>query len=177
MPIRRLLWLLPIGFFFLNPSFACTSDPDYQFGAAEMRAAVEGDWGFTITPAGGSPAQVRVRIAQSTQAPGASASTHPSGPVRAAFACGSRTLIAGAGACTEVTDMPLALSFVDGDATLAGAPLSGMFMAYGLVFSRGSLQLTIGPYQILADVLSDGSLIDPHLGPLGTAGTLVVTRS
>ena len=34
----------------------------------------------------------------------------------------------------------------------------------------------VGPYQILARLNSDGTLADPHLGPGGTTGELMVTR-
>jgi hypothetical protein len=48
--MRKLLWAVPIAAFFLNPGLACTDEPEFQYGAAEMRAAVEGDWSFTIGP-------------------------------------------------------------------------------------------------------------------------------
>ena len=50
--MRNLFWLLFIGFFFLNPGVACTGEPDYQYGAEELRAAVEGDWSLAMTPNG-----------------------------------------------------------------------------------------------------------------------------
>ena len=66
--MRRLIWLIPLAAFFLNPSFACTDEPQFQYGAEEMRAAVAGDWSVTITPDGGTATQVTVHIDQSATA-------------------------------------------------------------------------------------------------------------
>ena len=53
--MRKLIWIVPLAFFFLNPAIACgPAEPQFQYGAVEMRAAVEGDWSFTITPDGGT---------------------------------------------------------------------------------------------------------------------------
>ena len=60
--MRNLLWLVPVAAFFLNPSLACSDEPAFQYGAAEMRAAVEGDWSLTITPDGGTAMQVTVHV-------------------------------------------------------------------------------------------------------------------
>ena len=55
--MRNLLWFLPVAAFLLNPSFACSDDDEatFQFGATEMRAAVQGDWSFAITPTLAAP--------------------------------------------------------------------------------------------------------------------------
>jgi hypothetical protein len=36
--------------------------------------------------------------------------------------------------------------------------------------------LTIGPYQILTQVMADGSPVDPYLWPSGSPGTVAVSR-
>ena len=72
--------------------------------------------------------------------------------------------------------MPLAVSYVSGDTAFTSATLSGMFTVWGLAFGFGDLDLRIGPYQVLSRVSADGTLADTHLGPLGAAGTLIVTR-
>jgi hypothetical protein len=174
--MRNLLWFLPVAAFLLNPSVACSDDePGFQFGAAEMRAAVAGDWSFTITPTGGDATQVTVNIDQAA-APATAARAPGVALVRAAHACGNRTLVKSAGACLEVTQMPLAVTYVSGDAAFANATLSGTFNIFGLQFMTGDLDLRIGPYQVLARLNPDGTIADPHLGPLGTTGTLAVSR-
>ena len=97
--------------------------------------------------------------------------------VRAAHACGTRTLVKSAGACIDISrDAAGRQPTSAGDAAFATATLSGMFTVWGLTFGSGDLQLWIGPYQILSRVNPDGSLADTRLGPLGAPGTLTVTR-
>ena len=99
-----------------------------------MRAAVEGDWSFTITPQGGTATQVTLHIEQAATAADAGVARTPTrGLLRAAYACGTRTLVKSAGACIDLTQMPLALTFVSGDATLGGGHLSGILTVDGLI--------------------------------------------
>ena len=179
--MRKLIWIVPLAFFFLNPALACgPAEPQFQYGAAEMRAAVEGDWSFTITPDGGTATQVTLHIDEAATAPDAGVARAPvRGLLRAAYACGTRTLVKSAGACGDASQMPLALSFVSGDTSLGGGPLSGRLFVDGLIFttmSAGTLSLTIGPYDVESTIGPDGTLGDPHLGPGGTSGTLVMSR-
>ena len=173
--MRKLLWVVPVAAFFLNPGLACTDEPEFQYGAAEMRVAVEGDWLLTITPDGGDATEVLVHIEQAATAPAAARA--PGGAlVRAAHACGTRTLVKGAGACSDSSQMPLAVTYVSGDATFEGATLSGTFWVHGLAFAWGDLQLTIGPYQVAARVGADRAVAEARLVPPGAAGTLTVSR-
>lgn len=176
--MRKLAWLLPIVFFFINPGFGCgTDEPQWQYGAAEMQAAIAGSWTFTITPAGGTSTEVTVQIDEADTAPGATAQAPRRSLIRAAHACGSRTLVKSAGACTEMTSMPLAITFVSGDPSLMSAQLSGVFMVTGTIFQAGTLELTIGPYSITAIVGTDGTVTNPLVSGQGASGTVVVTRS
>ena len=63
-----------------------------------------------------------MHVEQAPTAPGATAARRAVGArlVRAAHACGTRTLVKGAGACTDESEMPLAVTYVAGDATFAG---------------------------------------------------------
>jgi len=172
--MRNLLWIVPIAFFFVNPSVGCGSDePPFQFGAAEMRAAVEGDWSFTITPSGEAPLQVTVHVDQAAAVDGLRARAPGRALVRAASACGGRTLVKSAGACIDASEMPLTINYVSGDSVFSGATMSGTFRVYGLLFASGDLELMIGPYRILSQVNADGSFADSRLAQ---AGALTVTR-
>jgi len=160
--MRRLLWALPLAVFLLNPNLACgVAESEYHYGAPEMRAAVEGDWTFTFTPPDGSSTQVTLHLEQaatpiSNRVPGDSGSL-----VRSAQACGTRTLIKGAGACLDVTQMPLTVTYVAGDPALAapGTRLSGIFTVYGLEFTGGRVALAVGPVDDLyVDLDADGSV-------------------
>jgi len=176
--MRRLIWLIPLAAFFLNPSFACTDEPQFQYGAEEMRAAVAGAWSVTITPDGGTATQVTVHIDQSATA--ATASRAPARAiVRAAQACGTRTLVKPAGACIDLSEMPLDVTYVSGDASFTNAALSGSFTVWGLTFGVGDLNMMLGSYPVRVKVNADGSLGDASIlptGPGGVTGTVTVSR-
>jgi hypothetical protein len=141
-----------------------------------MRAAVEGDWSFTITPDGGSATQVTVHIEQSATAPTATTERLPARAfVRAAHACGTRTLIKSAGACIDVSDMPLTVTYVSGDASFSSAGMSGNFSVYGLAFATGNLHLKLGAYQLMVLVHADGTF-EPATFYAAPTGTVAVTR-
>jgi hypothetical protein len=180
--MRRLAWAIPVALFLLDPSFACgPAEPQYQYGAAEMRAAVEGTWSFTILPDGATtPVQVTVQIAQAASAPGAQARARGRGLVRAAHACGNRTLVKSAAACIDSTTMPLEVRYLAGDASFATAALSGTFEVMSLVFETGStrLELVLGDYHLESEISPGGTLVNPQVAPTGAAGSLtIVTRS
>jgi hypothetical protein len=180
--MRRFLWVFPVAFFFLNPSFACgPAEPDYRFGADEMRAAVEGNWSFTIMPANASaPLRVTVKLEQSATAPEAPTSAAGLGLIRAAYACGSRTLVKSAGACTDGSVMPLTVSFVAGDPSFSSAQMSGRFEVNGTVFTpfNSDLELTVGDYQIHMQVSPDGSFLNAFVSTVGSEATLtIITRA
>ena len=175
--MRNLWWVVPVAVFFLNPSFACSDEPQFQYGVAEMLAAVGGDWSLTITPGGGTATQVTVHVDQAGTAIDAGVARAPGrGLVRASYACGTRTLVKSASACTDATQMPLVVTYVSGDTAFFTAAMSGKFQVDSLLFTGGYLTLKIGPYQILMQVMADGSPVDPYLWPTGTPGTVAVSH-
>ncbi len=181
--MRRFLWAVPLAIFFLNPGFACgPAEPQYQYGAEEMRAAVEGNWSFTIMPDGASsPIQVTVKVEQAATAPGQQASAPGRSFVRAVYACGSRTLVRSAAACIDLSVMPLAVTFVSGDASFTNVALSGSFIIYGTQFvtaNSSDLELVLGGYHISSQMSPEGSFVMPRIGPGESVGSLTsVTRS
>jgi hypothetical protein len=176
--MHSLFWLVPIAFFFINPSFGCgTDEPQWQYGAAQMQAAVAGTWTFVITPAGGTATEVTVQIDEADTAPGATAQAPRRSLIRAAHACGSRTLVKSAAACTDESSMPLAITFVSGDPSLMSAQPVGSFIVPGTTFQAGFLNMMIGTYLITATVSPDGTVTNPSVSGQGTSGTLVITRS
>jgi len=179
--MRRLSWLLPVAFFFLNPGLACgPAEPQYEYGADEMRAAVAGVWQFSIIPDGASaPVQVTVQIDQAATAPAPQARGTSLSFVRAAYACGSRTLVKSAAACLDSTTMPLDVKFLSGDASFASAAMSGTFLVYGLRLEIGNslLSLKIGDYDIEAQLGPDRTLFGARIGPSGAPGSLAVVTN
>jgi hypothetical protein len=179
--MRNLFWLIPSAVFFLNPNLGCASpdEPQFQYGTAEMVAAIAGNWTFTITPNGGTATAMTVQLDEADNVPGATAQAPGRSLIRAAHACGSRTLVKSAGACSDFTAMPLAITFVSGDPSLTNAPLSGDFIVTGTTFKGGSLDLQVGSYQIEAALLPDGTVTGTSLYVTGqgVTGTVTVTRS
>jgi hypothetical protein len=142
-----------------------------------MRAAVEGSWSFTIMPQGGSgPIQVTVKVVQADTAPAAQARAESRALVRAAYACGSRTLVRSVGACMDSSVMPLAVTYVSGDASFASAPLSGTFEVLGTTFqiSNSFLRLSLGDFDIEAQLGPDGAILNAHVAPGGAPGNLTI---
>ncbi|HEX4403687.1 MAG TPA: hypothetical protein VH560_02595, partial [Polyangia bacterium] len=85
-----------------------------------------------------------LRLAQAASAPAQEARARGRALVRAAYACGNRTLVASASACIDSSSMPLAVTFVSGDASFATGPFSGTFIVESTTFTEGGLELTIG---------------------------------
>jgi hypothetical protein len=179
--MRSLFWVVPIAFFFLNPTLGCVGpdEPQFQYGAAEMQAAIAGTWTFTITPNGGAAIAVTVQIDAAESVPDAAVQATGRSFIRAAHACSSRTLVKSAGACSDMSSMLLAITFVSGDPTLMDSTLSGNFIVSGTTFRSGGLEVTIGSYQISAAVLPDGTVTNTHLYVTGqgVTGTVTATRS
>ena len=171
--MRIVLWSLGAAAFLLNPAFACGGDSNdtYQYGAIEMRAAVEGTWSFSIAFDDGQQGTLTVKVAQADAVASAvSRETREASPsrrtgiVRSAEACGSRTLVKTAAACVSTTQMPLTVTFVAGDEIYRTATLVGSFNVLGTLFQQGEVVIAIGGSTYLGGTIS----------PTGqfTAGTL-----
>jgi hypothetical protein len=172
--MRKLSWLFLAAFFFLNPGFACgPGEAEYQYGAAEMRAAIEGEWALTITPTGGAAEDYVVTLKQATSATASASGPRTRSLVRAAHACGNRTLFASANACVDSTDMPLTVALGAGSPPVTGTPTAS-FNVRSLTFTQGELYLTLGERRVTASVKADGTVIRADVstvaaGPIGTA--------
>ena len=152
---RGLVGALGLAAFLLNPA-AC--EPDFEYGAAEMLAAVEGSWRVTIQPATGPAQAFTIRLEQAA----AVARTGLPGDGswlggRTARACGTRTLVKGAGACITATEMPLTGQVLEGDDALRTASVTGNLTVLSRVFVSGALSVRVGPY-ILFGRLSNAGL-------------------
>lgn len=172
--MRSVVLAVGLCVFAINPSFACGSaEPEYQYGGAELRAAIEGTWLVHITRSDHSSVDLTLQLAQQTVAQ-ETASGKQTGPslVRGAHACGTRTLIASAGACVDTTEMPLDVTFVEGDSALDAA-VAGIFRVDSLVFTTGMLELALGEFRIRAAVDADGNVTSSALiAPLGGTAAL-----
>lgn len=176
--MHRRFWLFFVATFLVDPTFACgPGEPEFHYGATEMRAAAEGTWTFVIAPdTGASPLELTVKVEQATQSAGTQARSAGRGLLRRAEACGTRTLVKSANACFDLTQMPLAVTFVSGNEAFAQAKLVGIFDVYGLTFDRAadsSLSFGLGGYSITSQLAPDGTVVRASVEPSGLRGTLV----
>lgn len=170
--------LIAAAVFFLNPSFGCVEEPEFQYGAEEMRAAIEGTWDLTLSYSDGQEQVLTVAIAQGGGVPTAQAT--PGGGrdlIRSAAACGTRTLVKSASACSSSTEMPLTVTFVSGDETFRTAEMRGNLAVDSLIFTQGQLGLVIGGSQISGTLSAAGETSDLVIALNGgRSGTATLTR-
>ena len=142
-----------------------------------MTAAVEGTWSFAILPDGAStPITVTVHVAQAAAAPAAAALAPTRSFIRAAHACGNRTLVKSAGACLDSSTMPLAVTFLSGNPLFANAAMSGTFEIYTTAFATAetNLEFVLGGYLIVSQLTPEGMPVMPRVGPGQSLGSLAV---
>ncbi len=170
--------MIAAAVFFLNPSFGCDGEPEFQYGAEEMRAAIEGTWNLTLSYSDGQQVVLTVAIAQDSGTPSAEATSDGHGElIRPAAACGTRTLVKSASACASSTEMPLAVTFVSGDETFRTAAMRGNLVVHSLIFTQGQLGLEVGGSQISGTLSAAGEtsgLVIAFNG--GRGGTATLTR-
>lgn len=157
----------------LDPFFACSAvAPGFEFGADEMRAAVEGTWTITV-PAGGKDAPaVAYQVVIAQRASVARLDEHSL--VAPAAACGTRSLVRTAGACLDATKMPLDVQIVKGPAT--AAPSKGELVVYGKRFRNGRIELTLAGNEMRAMVDAEGTARDATLSVDGSERDVEMVR-
>jgi hypothetical protein len=177
MPLiaRTGLLVLAVATFLLNPA-ACAPGPedDYQFGDAEMRAAIEGMWRVTIGQSTGAARTFTFRLAQAQGTPSASL-PHRNGLIRPAMACGSRTLVRGAAACVNLTEMPLTGMIVEGDEAIRTLDVKGTMSVAGLSFTEANFTVMFGSRRLFGQ-LSKGGAVTSLGGDLLEGGTAAMVR-
>jgi hypothetical protein len=139
----------------LNPWFGVTSG--YDYGAPEMRAAIEGTWRLTVTPNDGPRREITFRIAQGAEPKQPHASSHAL--VRSAAACGSRSLVRNAEACMDTSEMPLEITVLDGGTPERDAR-PARFAVMGTTFTHGQLEAQIADVFVTGLVAPNGETTD-----------------
>ncbi len=144
----------------VNPWFLWRwGNPSFEFGEAEMRAAVEGTWTIVRPDVSGCARLLTVHIEQERESVRSSRSDV--GLVPSAEACGERSFVKSGEACVDRTEMPLHVVALDGST----AQLDGRLTVYGTRFAQAELLLWIDDDAIKAtvsprgDVTADGDVI------------------
>src|SRR5262249_39398906 len=128
-----------------------------SFGAAELRAAVEGTWRLTVRGEDGTEQTVTFRLAQGSEAEGGHASARAL--VRPAAAGGTRSRVRRAGACMDVTRMRVEVTRIaEGGEPQRVEP--GEFMVFGNEFHLGELRISIAEVHVSARVTPGGEARD-----------------
>jgi hypothetical protein len=163
---RSVVTVIALAVLVLNPVFGVLSRPD--FGAAEMRAAVEGTWQLTVASPGAPPRTITFTLAQGDDPAEPTDPAEPAKPrdahaawslVRPAAACGHRSLVKTAGACRDVTDMPLEVTVIAGGGPQR-QPARGMFSVTGNRFDAGYLRVSAGGVELDARLTVAGEVRD-----------------
>lgn len=134
-------------------SLGCSSDDDeFQYGEAEMHAAVVGAWTGELTRDGQPPSSHELLIERA--GPG----SQPT--------CGSRTF--SQPQCSSSSSMSLAATLTSDDGLFAEHPLTGYFGVYGLTFRGGELFLSGTGTELRAVLLEgafeQGTMTGTHTG-------------
>jgi hypothetical protein len=182
--MRRLALFLAVLGFFLNPGIACVSsdEPDFKYGEAEMKAAVEGTWLLTLRATDGALSETTLQIAESSKAQAMMSPTVPgrsyrTGVIRSAAACGTRTIVKSAGACIDASEMPLDIVVTGGDPRFQGVSSSGGLTIPSTYFTQGMLYLKLGDFSVMFNVAPSGATSLPSGGTLDTAVVSLVRTS
>jgi hypothetical protein len=133
-PLPRLTALAPL-FALALAGAACSlgpseEEPDFQYGAEEMRSTVAGDWAGDFAPMGGAATTFTLRLEHA--------------PPGTAPACGNRQLGVG-WQCSDSSSLAVKGTFTTADGAYRDAPVEGAFTVDGLTFgSGGYLSLGLG---------------------------------
>jgi hypothetical protein len=146
----------------INPLYACRggAPASFTFGTDEVQAAVEGAWTLVVPATSTEPARTVALQVEVSDKPARIAAAGSDGLVASAYACGSRTLVRSAGACLDVTRVPLTVTVASGDVTTA----RGSLEIYGLRFDRGQLMLQLDAQPLTATLSPGGQASDVRLG-------------
>lgn len=143
-----------VAVFLITPYFLFPEHRPFHFGAAEMRAAVQGTWRIELAPAAGPSRSITFTMDQA-EAPASAARARAW--IRPASACGHRTLVRSAEACLDSTTMELALVAIGGDRALAP---TAKLRVFGKQFERGELELELEGSPLLVRISSAGAVLD-----------------
>jgi hypothetical protein len=180
---KRIILIALLAFFFINPGVGC-GPSSFQFGDAEMRAAVGGRWRISWRGSDGTSSFVVVDIlGASAESDSGVDTASRSGArrslIRSAMACEFRSyMLRAAFACEDATRMDLRVLYIDGDSVYQNGPTDVLFAVYGLDFRVGYLTLAFGATTADLAIRPDGT-VNSAQGTLNgmSSSQVVVTAS
>jgi hypothetical protein len=135
-----LAWLLGFTAFAMNPALACSSSDtdEFEYGEAEMIAAIEGTWRLTYARPEGTSAVTF------TLAPGPSPGGALGSPPGRTPQCGDRTFTRPAAACIRMSQLRLAARVVEADPPLDSEDGTGWYTVSSVKYVGGRVELLFG---------------------------------
>lgn len=150
--------------FVVDPAGCGPATDDFSFGETEMVASIQGTWRIDVAATdGGGPSSLTIEMRQA-EGTGTAVDAPPvrhrpwlrSGGVRRAYACGSRTFVKSAGACTDSSSISVRATVRTGNDLLPTDTIfTGDYVVQGTKFGMGELRLSSHP------VLSIFAVIEP----------------
>lgn len=144
---------------------ACSSssEPEWQYTAADVESALVGNWTGTWN-AGGKSGSMELVLARTTPT--------------ATPKCGNRTLSGPLSPkCMDVSTLALTGTLTTSDGAFAKTSMQGDVMVDGLEFSNGYLSLRTGSETTLTALYRSGSLSDGHVKLTAGDATFTLTRA
>ncbi|HSD88152.1 MAG TPA: hypothetical protein VLB44_11580 [Kofleriaceae bacterium] len=141
--MRAVSYLIATAALILNPMAACEPQVHYDYGPAEIQAALAGRWTATV---GTQTVTFEVDFGK--------AERHSSrGLVKSAAACSHRRWVSAAEACGDVTTVELKLVAIEG-----AAPTDAQFMIGSTHFDSGHLSMHIDGAYVSAEIRANGTI-------------------
>jgi hypothetical protein len=173
MKLRHpLVWVLGFAAFAVNPAVSCSSAPEaeFEYGEAEMVAAVQGTWQLMFErPEGTSSVTFRVERGASANGALGSPSFTPQ--------CVTRTFTRPAAACSPSSRLSLAATVIDAQPSLDTADGKGEFTVGSVKYVGGRIWLRFGSSLFLeADLDATNAVRDTFVNWQGARMTSVLAR-
>lgn len=167
---HAILFAIGIASLVLHPFFGCGAKEDFRYGAADMRAAIEGTWKLTLPATEKNPVTELVMTISQGAEPTQDKHSRRRGLVADAAACAERSLVRSAGACVDMSVMPLDVKLLASTSIVR----AGVFRVTGLRFIAGHLTFELGNWYLSARVTPDGSITKVTTnGSMATGATMV----
>jgi hypothetical protein len=109
--------------------------------------------------------------------PAAPSGSYRTGVIRSAAACGTRTFVKSAGACVDMSEMPLDVVVTGGDPRFQTVASSGNLQIASLIFSQGTLDLKLGDFSAWFTVAPDGTTSSPSGGSADGSTVVSLVRT
>jgi hypothetical protein len=172
-----LAWVIGLTAFVVNPAMGCGANDtdDFEYGEAEMVAAVQGRWQLTFSrPEGTSSMTFTLEPGADPNPPADGGLASPPGRTPQ---CTTRTFTRPAAACSPTSRLRLTARIVEAEPPLETSEGQGWFTAFGETYRGGAADVTFGAELVLFVSLDANNAIrDSYVDWRKARVTSVLTR-